>query len=523
MIDMTILMIILVTFILRILPGALGWINTYAGDINFHLLCAERIRESGFKCPKKLKGFILPGIYDYPPLFHYILALIPRAHRERFSFLISPVIDTIHVMIIYYSVSYLLSLNRQLYIGNDPEIIAAIAALFFATSPALLYDGIGPRSYIATPRTLGELFITITFISQLFYLLNNNLGFLFLACFFSALTLLTSKFGGQVLIFFSVGLMVFLWRYEFILLPIIGILFATIISKGKYIEILNGWVKHSLLFKEVLIHKMPIFSARNNLKQFRNLANAVAYGDFKGFEKSALDLITNNTYIILVIRNVMLFPLIVLVADKLYIITSNSLIIFLIGWISISLLVFFITSLKPFLFLGEAERYIEYSIPAQIILFTILNMSPRAVFILLIYNIIFYLFNIFMIHFAYRGRKELKEATEKLINWFTIQNIKGKRILSIYVDNYFIAYRTDNLVLWPPGNFTKIDKELVNYLWEELEWPNRNLSLLINKYNIDLIIVNNKYLNYANRNGWDYNLSKYNVTYIDSFFTVYQL
>ena len=361
--DIVIVTIILVTFILRILPSIFGLINSDSGDINFHLLCAKRIRENGFKHPKRLASFILPGVYDYPPLFHYLLALIPHANREKYLFLFSPLIDVIHVVIIYYFVLYIQHVNGLINISTDINVVAAISGLLFATSPALLYYGIGPRSYIATPRTLGELFVTIIFISQLIYFLNGNLLFLFLACFFSSITLLTSKFGSQVLIFFSLGFAVYFKNYEFMLLPGVGILLAVAISRGKYIEILNGWIRHSILLKEIIIKKHRPLRGRNDLIQFRNLANAIIYGNIRDFEKAILELITNNTYIILFVRNILLFFLIKLIIDNSGYIYTNMLLVFLIGWILISLFAFLITSLKPFLFLGESERYIEYSIP----------------------------------------------------------------------------------------------------------------------------------------------------------------
>ena len=78
------LAILTLTFLLRALPGILR-ITSGGSDQFYHFLWAERIRKNKFKYPEKFKGFLLPGVYDYPPLFHYFLALFPRTKREHWA------------------------------------------------------------------------------------------------------------------------------------------------------------------------------------------------------------------------------------------------------------------------------------------------------------------------------------------------------------------------------------------------------------------------------------------------------
>lgn len=519
------LAILILTFLLRALPGIFGLTTLQHGDEIYHLLCAERIRENKFRYPEKLRGFLLPGIYDYPPLLHYFLALFPRTRREQIAPFISPLIDTVQVVVIYFFTLYLFKLLQFAQYAINPSWVAGVAALLFATSPALLYYGIGPRSYHATPRALSELFITLTFLFVLIYYCNTNLPVLFLASFFAALTLLTSKFGGQVIIFFSIGLAAFLRAPVFLLLPILGFFFALLLSKGHYWKVLIGWIKHSIHLKRT-IDKSKLLIERNNPTIFKNMFSSGVKGDFVGFATNLYSIINNNTYVILVIRNAMLFVLLFLGVRHWQLITSNNATIFLASWVAISLVVFSITSLKPFLFLGEAERYIECSIPAQVILFSFLciPLTSHAILItLLLYHAIFYAGNFVTIYTAHkavllhRGNDE-----EELFDWFKREEITGRKIISIPQTCSLIVYKTDNAVLCPPANFTQISVKQVKSLWEEMGWPNRDIQRLVEDYDIDIILVYKKKLKYALKKGWNYDLSPYIKIFENRIYAVYR-
>ncbi|MBW1787800.1 MAG: hypothetical protein JRK53_14440, partial [Deltaproteobacteria bacterium] len=50
-------------------------------DAYYHMLAARTIRKNRHRMPRTLDELILPGIYDYPPLFHYLMALFPEARH----------------------------------------------------------------------------------------------------------------------------------------------------------------------------------------------------------------------------------------------------------------------------------------------------------------------------------------------------------------------------------------------------------------------------------------------------------
>jgi len=105
-------------------------------DVFFHLLAAKRF-EGGL--PRRLGAFIVGDEYTYPPLFHFLLSLIPEGARERAPLLIGIASD-LGSMILVHAVSSALF----------GEAVAAIAALAYAVTPMNYIESIWQ-----TPRPLG--------------------------------------------------------------------------------------------------------------------------------------------------------------------------------------------------------------------------------------------------------------------------------------------------------------------------------------------------------------------------------
>ena len=83
-------------------------------DTYFHLACATEIRENNFSLPRRAGRLLLQGAYTYPPLFHYVLALLKtKKNREEFSKIWGPFIDSVIISISVYLITPLF--------GNENE------------------------------------------------------------------------------------------------------------------------------------------------------------------------------------------------------------------------------------------------------------------------------------------------------------------------------------------------------------------------------------------------------------------
>jgi hypothetical protein len=509
-----------ITFFLRALPGILR-INPTGSDPIYHLMLSERIREGKFRYPREMKGFLNSGRCIDAGFFHYLLALLPKTAREFLSPFYSAIIDTVHVILIYLFTLYILHQPELSSIVSSPSLVASVAALLFATSPALLYLGVGPRAYSASPRILGELLITITFFCFAIYYWEGIWWMALLSCLFAGLTLTTSRFSTQVLLFFSI-IMVLLLRFPLMLiLPILGIIFALMLSKGHYKLVLYGHLKHVIRFCRLL--RQFSVADRNSLTPFKDALVNIKSGNITKALGNIQYTLYNNTFAILVSRNVLLLLLAYFVITDFSFITSNKIMIFLISWTAASFVTFILVSIKPFLFLGEAERYLEHSVPAQVILLSFFLLNIKGLTPLLSYHLLFYILTLVMLYISHRAGSEDRRCKQELFDWFRLNNISGKNILPGLGGHihYELAFWTDNNVLYPAGERWLNYKEF-GLLYEEFPYPNANLKMLIEKYALDLIVVRKPSLEYAAKRGWIYDLSPYTKVFENDIYLVYE-
>jgi len=509
-----------ITLLLRALPGILR-IHPTGSDPIFHLMIPERIREGKFRYPREMRGFLKSGRCTDAGFFHYLLALLPKTTREFLSPFYGAIIDTVHVILIYLFILYILQQPELSSIVSNPSLAASVAALLFATSPALLYVGIGPRAYSATPRVMGELFITITFFCFAIYYWEGIWWMALLSCLFAGLTLTTSRFSTQVLLFFSI-IMVLLLRFPLLLiLPILGIIFALILSKGHYKIVLYGHVKFSIRYCRFL-RQFPI-ADRNSLTPFKDALVNIINGKISESLSSIQYILHNNTFALLVSRNVMLLLLAYFVITDFSFITSNKIMIFLISWTAASFITFILISIKRLLFLGGAERYLEHSVPAQVILLSFFLLNIKELIPLMSYHLLFYILTLIMLYISHRAGSEGRRCEQGLFDWFKLHNIRGKNILPGLSGHlhYELAFWTDNNVLYPTGE-RWLNSEEFELLFEEYPYPNTNLKMLIEKYALDLIVVRKPSLEYAAKRGWIYDLSPYIKVFENDIYTVYE-
>ena len=69
-------------------------------DAPSFLLTGWKIRENGFRVPKMIDSYLVERDFDYPPLFPYAVALLPKKHAARLSRFINPAIDVLHAWLI---------------------------------------------------------------------------------------------------------------------------------------------------------------------------------------------------------------------------------------------------------------------------------------------------------------------------------------------------------------------------------------------------------------------------------------
>src|SRR5438105_8008232 len=108
------------------------FIGTRPGGVDtwYYLASAEAIRTQK-RLPISLPQYLLHEEHEsYPPVFPLFLAALPPRWLNRYFWLVSPLIDTLHPMLLYV-LSYRLT---------DSVLAAGVAGLIYAVTPQLISE-----------------------------------------------------------------------------------------------------------------------------------------------------------------------------------------------------------------------------------------------------------------------------------------------------------------------------------------------------------------------------------------------
>jgi hypothetical protein len=328
--DLLFVVIVVIGALIRIVP--LLKLRLESGDNYYHLLAARQIRREK-KLPSELGYFIFKGTYSYPPLLHLILASIQKPqhydNRTRSALLVSPIIDVLSCIFLYYSVSLII----------DPAI-ALLSALIYMSTPILVFE-----SLPITPRPLGLLFLNAYLLCLYGFSSYHALELLIPASFCVTGALLGHKMATQSLFFVGIFLsLVFVALdysiSEFVVISILsGLILALIISKGFYKKVFRG-------------HKAM-------------LGYHFKHGNYKGEKRfgNAIEIIQRWPWIFLL-------PIAFFIGNTQSLQASENLVLLLWG-------LFFITITMLWRY-GDNYRYLVYGVaPLSIVLAQLLWASPE--------------------------------------------------------------------------------------------------------------------------------------------------
>jgi hypothetical protein len=483
-------------------------------DAYYHLFAARRIRENGFKFPQTLDQFLLPGIYDYPPLFHYLLAFFPQSWHLKIERWTSAVFDAMLSIVVYVFSIYCL---REANLIQDTTSIALWISTLFILSPSLTVVGTGPRAYQGTPRTLGELFFMLSLSCSIIHFFDGGLIFLLGAGFFGGFLLLTSKFGTQVFVFFFLIFLLWFREGTWLIVLILSFLVAWLFSWGHYKDIFLGHWEHCKYYRKAISRRFYLVTNKNRWANFLSV--------FKEFRrepvKAARIILMDNTYVLLLLKNPQLVCLLFLFLFTKSIYTSIS--AFFVVWTGAGILVFFLTSLKPLLFLGEADRYLEYSLFPQLLLITVSGYAFPLFYWIVGYEILLYC--VFVAGFIYQYSQKAKDLPEfeEMVDF--IRSDEGiKRILPIYLNEANqLAYESYKGIAHFPGNFREkyfSHREFLFFYDKVYPFPNENLQILMELYGYEVIYFSQKDILKAEQYNLKYDLKDWIVLFSNSKYKV---
>ena len=414
-------------------------------DAYYHMLAARAIRRNGYRVPRILDELILPGIYDYPPLFHYLIALFPETGHAAVERWASAILDAVLSLTVYFFSLYCLA---RLGWKQAPETAAFWISVLLLFSPSLTSVGTGPRAYQGTPRTLGELLFLLSMSCSTVGAIEGSMAFLAGASVFGGLLMLTSKFGVQVFLLLHVVNLFILGNMIWLAVPVMSIVWALIFSWGHYRRVASGHLAHCQYYRRAISRRFYLVTEKNRWADVKALIPNLV----RAPKKAARTLLMDNTYFLLIIKNPQLFYMVWLYFSAGP--SDRPVSIILSTWVAGGLLAFCLTSLKPFLFLGEADRYLEYILAPQFILIMGFGGAFPFAYWLLAYEIVLYggYVGRFSCHTIHRPPL----ANPNSGSWWTFlkKEDRIRRILPLYLaDALQVAYDAGTGVAHFPGNF----------------------------------------------------------------------
>lgn len=195
-------------------------------DTWYHLHVADKIRQER-SLPKRIDQFLVQGPYDYPPILHVVLAILPSEIVFKYKWLLSPFVDLAHMALLY-GVTY--------WVTGDPRT-GMIALAVYATYPMALKQ----FTYL-TPRVIGSLLVSVFLLVTFLAVDTGSLTYLVPAVFVGVLLLHTHKMSSQTVLFLSVFLAIWTQNPLYIIILLITVLLGIVLSAGHYLTILKGHI-----------------------------------------------------------------------------------------------------------------------------------------------------------------------------------------------------------------------------------------------------------------------------------------
>jgi len=433
---------------------------------------------------------VFPSYNGYPKLHYYTISLFP----ERYWSIIGNLSNIFYDLIVAVGVFLIAH-----YLFNDLRI-SFISATIFSTTPILM--PVTARLFGIKARAMGGALSFAYFLCLGGFLMDENIYLAIMSSVFFVLSIMSSSFAMQNIIFITIIISVFYFNFLPCLLLILSIVVGYLIPSTGIRKILtHKWNHYLWYFKN---QKGTTVEKRNRLKFFFLLPIYL----FRK-PKQFIDQVFRNQSFIIALYSIpglfLIFYYNLVVGDGSIMYSQGSWIEYFFFLTVGSIIIFILTSLKPFLFLGQAERYFEYSSVFITILtiyyWTSLSRPLSDLLFLILFQISMVISNFIYIKKNEYARhfKDLTflDKEKKLID-FLNSNSSIKRILSIPIKySYKLAYYMKNSdKKYYFANQTTNANGFKNTLEDTIGYslPTSELDQFKNKYDIDSLIVQNAIL-----------------------------
>jgi len=440
-----------------------------SSDIYAHLNLIDVIRKNGHRVPKKFSQYEF-NENTYPFFLHWVLSFFSKEKMERLEKYFGSIVDGCHIVLLYLFAFWLFN---SLYISFLSSLI------FLLTPNSLLF--FRNRTFSISGRALSELLTSLVLIFIMIYFLTSVFLYLVICSLFIGLTLLTHRFGTQV-IFLACTISTLVYSNVFLVALFFGFIFAIITSKGFYLNILKGHLGGFYYFIRVG-DKHHLVAGESPAKGVWNFIRHPLANRKKLKGNKLMKGIVHTPQMIVLPY----FGIYLLWVE--YSISKASLLLLL--WACIMPILTAITSFKVTSFLGEPERYLEYGAFSQSVLLSFLviehaNYIGYSIMVFVIFQAVY--LNMKQLRnlrkFRFDEAKELEK--EELIEF--LNGLPPSKTLCIPMNiSHEIAYKTHHLMIFYMGTLSPSRIEAL--IEVVLDFPMPVLKICERKFNFDIVVV----------------------------------
>lgn len=460
------LSISILTFVFETYPRLLN--RKFGVDIWTHLLYLKEYRKQK-GIPKIIKdGFLVPGQYDYPPAFIFILSKFPFKMVEKYEFLFSPFFDSLLVFSIFF-ISYYLS-------GNI--LFSLITQIIYILTPIIILENSS-----ATPRSLGYGLFTFLFISLFLFIQNNQPAFLLIAIVSGALIFLSHRFTTQGFLFFSIFFSILDKNPVYLLIFALSFVLGLILSKGFYLKVLRGHLGNLIFWNKNVKYRF-----------FHQIKGSYRDHKTKDFIFRLYNEFLKFPPFVLTITNPWTLPVFYLFF---FAKPSDPFIFRTLLWVMLSYVLALLTTWIPKLrFLGEGQRYLELSafptaFLASKLVFRFMETDFKNI-IILGYTLLGIASFITIVVIQRKGiiKDKLRTITPSMENMFSYLKLLKKKPRLLCIPHQITTntiYHTGCPV------FVNASYASINKISEVYPYLKKEIPYIMKKYNLDMILLNEDY------------------------------
>ncbi len=393
-------------------------------DHGYHIGLINSIKENKHRFVLGHRNYIENKNFMYPQFFHWMLSYIPinwiKNHYQKISQIIT-------FFTIYSLLAFAKMIHTDYSIGIDQDYFLFLVGIFFILTPFnyLLWNA---KNRGLSVRAFGLLCAFLFQFVLYFYVKTNSIHFLVILCLIALLILLSSQFALQFILLSTPIYCLFFGNFyialPLVIAPLLFFILMPRVAKSFFI----GQFWHKYMFVKFLA---PVYFLNRRPSIWRDFIY-----DF--WKKRDLKYVLDNAFISIFIF-VPIFSLVTI--DFIFHFTGNDHLQTLYIFTFVPALITIITSFRFSRFLGEPERYIEFSLPFATII-GIIAMPNQVELVILAYS-----FLLIIIHFSLYGFNNenisYHQATNKLKHFINKNGAEIPKKLLFSNNIYFLHYFID--------------------------------------------------------------------------------